>query len=156
MDSKVVFWSAATLNMALLWALAAFGVRRVRAGNTSGHRRAMLVSAGLVVFFLVSYLFKLLLLGREDLSVWTPAAVWALRFHELCVFTMLISGGLALRRGMALAHTRALSPDEAAPEPLPRDLHQHRRAGRIAVVAGGLALLSAGAVLRSMYERAGL
>ncbi len=156
MDSKLVFWTAATLNMALLWTFAAFGVRRVRAGATSSHRRAMLVSAALVIAFVVSYGFKLMLLGREDLSVWTPAAVWTLRFHELCVFTMLISGGVALRRGLALARTRALRSDEDAPEPLPGDLHRHRRAGRIAVVAGGLGLLSACAVLRSMYERAGL
>ena len=156
MDPKLVFWTAATLNMALLWGFAVIGVRRIRAGATASHRRAMLVSAGLVVAFVVSYGFKLLLLGREDLSLWTPAAVWTLRFHELCVFTMLISGGLALRRGLALARTRALDPDAAAPEPLPGDLRRHRSAGRIAVIAGGLGLLSACAVLRGMYERAGL
>ena len=156
MDPKLVFWTAATLNMALLWGFAAFGVRRVRAGATASHRRAMLVSAGLVVAFVASYGFKLLLLGREDLSLWSPAAVWTLRFHELCVFTMLVSGGLALRRGLALARTRALDPDQTAPEPLPGDLSRHRRTGRIAVIAGGLGLLSACAVLRSMYERAGL
>jgi len=156
MDPKLAFWTAATLNMALLWGVAVFGVRRIRAGATASHRRAMLVSAGLVVAFVVSYAFKLLFLGREDLSTWSSAAVWTLRFHELCVFTMLVSGGLALRRGMALARTRLLDPDDSAPQPQPADLRRHRTPGRVALIAAGLGLLSACAVLRGMYERAGL
>jgi uncharacterized membrane protein YozB (DUF420 family) len=154
MDAKLAYWTAAALNMALLVGFAASGVRRVQDGQVAGHRRRMLTAVALVLAFVLSYAIKLAALGREDLSVWSDAAVWTLRFHELCVFTMLVSGGLALRRGLALARTQALIEDPDAPQALPEDLKSHGRVGRIAVFAAGLGLLSACAVLASMYGRA--
>jgi uncharacterized membrane protein YozB (DUF420 family) len=154
MDPKLLYWTGATLNMAILVGFATFGIRQAGGGQVARHRRLMLLSVGLVVAFVVSYLLKLWLLGREDLGSWSPAAVWTLRFHELCVFTMLISGGLALRRGLRLARTRALIDSESAPEPLPGQIGRHRTVGRIAIFAAALGLLSAGAVLGGMYGRA--
>ncbi|HIL80453.1 MAG TPA: DUF420 domain-containing protein [Myxococcales bacterium] len=154
MDAKLAYWTAAALNMALLMGFAASGVRRVQNGQVARHRRRMLTAVALVLAFVLSYTIKLAALGREDLSVWSDAAVWTLRFHELCVFTMLISGGLALRRGLALARTQTLMEDPDAPQALPKDLKGHGRAGKVAVLAAGLGFLSACAVLASMYGRA--
>jgi hypothetical protein len=154
MDAKLAYWTAATLNMGFLMAFAASGVRRVRGGQVDRHRRRMLTAVALVTAFVLSYAIKLAALGREDLSVWSSTAIWTLRFHELCVFTMLVSGGLALRRGLALARTQALLEKPDAPEALPQDLQAHGRAGTIAVFAAGFGLLSACAVLASMYGRA--
>ncbi len=153
MDPKLIYWTGATLNMAVVLGLAVRGMGRARSGQVARHRRFMLSSVTLVLAFVVSYLFKLLFLGREDLSVWTSGAIWTLRFHELCVFTMLISGGLAAWRGIRLARTRALIDSESAPEPRPEELRSHRFAGRVAVFAAALGLLSAGAVLGGMYGR---
>ena len=154
MDAKLAYWTAATLNMALLMGFAVIGVLRARSGRVAQHRRFMLLSVALVVAFVVSYGFKLLALGREDMSVWSNAAIWTLRFHEVCIAIMLVSGGLALRRGLALARTRAVNPEEDAPAALPADLRRHGKAGRVAVFAAGFGLLSACAVLLSMYQRA--
>ncbi len=154
MEAKLAYWTAATLNMAMLLVFAGSGIRRVRNSEVARHRRRMLTSVALVLGFIVSYALKLVALGREDLSVWSDAAVWTLRFHELCIFTMLVSGGLALRRGLALARTRALSESEDAPEPLAKDLKGHGKVGRIAIFAASLGFLSACGVLLSMYGRA--
>lgn len=113
----------------------------------------MLTAAALVLVFVVSYVFKLALLGRESLSVWSTSSIYVLRFHELCVAVMLVAGALALWRGSKLAHTRLLQEAPDAPEPEPEQLVRHRRAGRTAVTAALLGMLSAAVVLAGMYAR---
>ncbi len=113
----------------------------------------MLTAVWLVVLFVASYLFKVIFLGREDLSRWSDAAIWTLRIHELFIAIMLIAGIAALVRGGRLAKTSLLSdlPDAKAPDPDER--LKHKRAGRIAVLAMLFALLTAGFVLIGMYSR---
>ena len=77
--------------MAQLVGLAALGIRRVRARAVATHRRLMLIAGSLVVAFLVSYGFKLYLLGREQLDVWQPVYRHTLRFHETCVLVMVLA-----------------------------------------------------------------
>ncbi len=156
MDAKLAYWTAATLNMGVLALLALAGIRRAKRGQVARHRRLMLLAATLVVAFVVSYVFKLLALGREDLEAWSSSAIWILRFHETCVLVMLGSGGLAVQRGLALARTRAAGEDPTLPAPLPGTVERHGRSGRIAVCAASLGLLSACAVLAGMYQRAAL
>jgi putative membrane protein len=156
MDPKVLFWTGALVNMALIVTLALFGVRARRRGDIAQHRRLMLSGAGLVGFFLVSYVFKLVFLGREDMSLWSPYAVWVLRFHETCVLVMLVAGFLAARRGLALAGTRNVTQNPADPAASPERARGHRGAGKLAMGAAVLGLLSAAVVLFDMYQRAGL
>jgi uncharacterized membrane protein YozB (DUF420 family) len=156
MEPKLAYWTGATLNMATLVLLAFAGIRRARDGQADRHRRLMLLAASLVVAFVLSYVLKLLALGREDLEAWSNGAIWTLRFHETCVLVMLTSGGLALRRGLALSRTRAANKDANLPSPLPGEIERHGRIGRIAVCAASLGLLSACAVLAGMYQRAAL
>ena len=151
MDPNVLYWTGALANMAAMFALMLIGVARGRKGRLAEHRRALLAASSLVALFILSYLFKLAFLGREDLSRWSPGAIWSLRFHEFCVLCMVVSGGFALIRGQALARTRSLV--EGAPEPLPEQLKSHRRTGRFAVFCAGLALISAAGVLSGMYDR---
>jgi uncharacterized membrane protein YozB (DUF420 family) len=142
-DPKVVFWTAALVNMGLAVALALAGVRRVRRGEIEAHRRFMLGAAALVGLFLVAYVAKLAFLGREQLGLWDPFYVWTLRFHETCVLTMVIAGARAVLLG---AREGFRDPERA---------RVHRRAGRIALVSAGLGVISASVVLYGMYERAG-
>jgi uncharacterized membrane protein YozB (DUF420 family) len=153
-DPKLLYWTAAFVNMSVLTGLALAGVRHARRGEVARHRRAMRIAAALVGLFLVSYPLKLLLLGREDMHDWSTAAIWVLRLHELCVLIMLVGGGLALVRGLRLARTRALLDDPSAPEPSLAALAAHRRAGRIALPAAALAWLSAAGVWAGMLARA--
>jgi uncharacterized membrane protein YozB (DUF420 family) len=156
MDPKLLYWTGAFLNMGVIVGLAAWGVRARRRGAMALHRRNMLAAISLVLLFVVSYLFKLALLGREDLAVWASADLWTLRIHELCVLVMVVAGGVAAWRGRRLSTTRntTLSPDDP---PAPARLADgHRHAGWTAVAAVVLGFLTAGLVLAGMYRRAGL
>lgn len=155
MDPKTIYWSAAWLNMLLIAGLAFSGLRRIRRGEVAAHRRRMLLAAGLVVAFVLSYLGKLWLLGREDLALWDPFYVHVLRAHELCVAFMLLGGGtalfLALRLRLHEARDGSLAPGD--PARIPARLRLHRSAGRTAVSASLAGLLTAAVVLYGMYAR---
>jgi hypothetical protein len=116
----------------------------------------MLSAAALVGVFVLSYVVKLLVLGREDRSGWGATSIWVLRIHELCVFAMLLAGGRAGAKALRLRLTRnATGRPEDAPAPAPL-AQAHRRAGRLAVAAAALGFALATLVLAGMYRRAGL
>jgi len=154
MDPKLAYWTGAFINMGVLAIFAIRGVLQVRRGEVARHKRSMTIAAILVAAFVISYVFKVMLLGKENLALWSPAAINSLRFHELCVLAMLIGGGLALYRGLAIRKTRLVTHDAEDPLPEPRTVRMHRLAGRVAVGAAMLGLASAAIVLASMYERA--
>ena len=156
MDGKLVFWTAAFLNMAAIVVLAGLGVRARRLGAIARHRRAMLTAAGLVALFLLAYALKLPLLGREDTASWSTADLWLLRVHELCVAVMLLAGALAASRARRLSRTRNATRRPEDPLAAPRTVRWHRGPGWTAVAAAVLGFLTAGLVLLGMYERAGL
>lgn len=154
MDPRVLYWTGALANMALIVALVAAGIRFARRGEVARHKRAMLGAALLVVGFVLSYVAKLALVGREALDVWSATDLWVLRFHESCVAAMLVGGGIALVHGLRLGRTRIASGDAADPPAPERRLRWHRRAGWVAAAGALLGVLSAGFVLQGMYERA--
>jgi len=153
MDAKFLFWCAALLNMLVMFALMANGVRQVRRGNVESHRRSMIAATSLILLFLVSYLFKASLLGKEDFSLWSRAAVWNLRFHETCVLVMLIAGGFALARARRMRGTRNVTRERDDPMAPEATVRSHRRAGWTAVTAGLLGLATAAIVLAGMFGR---
>jgi uncharacterized membrane protein YozB (DUF420 family) len=155
MDGKVIFWSGAFLNMLLIAGLAIHGVRCARRREFARHARAMRAAALLVAFFLLSYVSKLALLGREELETWSRASVDVLRFHELCVLAMLVGGGLALAIGRRLRATRLVTGAATDPAPAAPLLRRHRAAGRTALAGALLGAASAAVVLAGMYARAG-
>lgn len=147
MDPKVLYWTGALCNMVIVVGLALVGVASARRGDVARHRRLMLGASALVGAFVVSYALKLAFLGREALSTWSPAAVWVLRLHELCVFTMLAAGIVAGVRAwpMRAAPLAAQHAERRA---------RHRVAGRVAVIAACAGVATAGLVLVGMYGRA--
>jgi uncharacterized membrane protein YozB (DUF420 family) len=153
MDAKVVYWTGALVNMAVITAFAVAGVRQIRRHDVQRHRRSMITAGALVIGFIVSYCFKLAFLGREELSVWSSAALNTLRFHELCVLVMVMGGAVALRRGLALRSTSAASDDRDGPPPAAGQIAGHRLAGRVALCAVALGFASASLVLAGMYAR---
>lgn len=156
MDPKLLYWTGALLNMGVIVSLAAWGIRARRRGDVALHRRRMLMGALLVVGFVLSYTLKLAVLGREDRGAWSAADRGTLYFHELCVFTMLVAGGVAAWRGRKLGRTRNATGAPADPPAAPTLTTGHRTAGWTAVGAAVLGLLSACLVLAGMYRRAGL
>jgi uncharacterized membrane protein YozB (DUF420 family) len=141
-DPKLLFWTAALVNMLAIVVLATVGVRRARRREIAGHRRLMLAASGLVGLFLLAYVLKVAALGREALELWEPHFVWALRFHETCVLGMVVGGGRALWLG-----ERSGFRD-------PARARAHRLAGRTAAVSALLGVASAAYVLVGMYLRA--
>ena len=148
LDPKVLYWTWAWANMALVIGCALSGVRRIRRGAIAAHKRRMLTAGALVILFLVSYVFKLLLLGPEALEVWASSFVHVLRLHEACVFVMVVAGTRAVYLAYKL---RLADSDGASDDPLRR--RSHRRAGRTALIAGTLGLLTSAYVLFGMYQR---
>ncbi|MFI5314528.1 MAG: DUF420 domain-containing protein [Myxococcota bacterium] len=151
LDPKLAYWTAAFANMVAAVALAVFGVRRIRRAEVAGHRQLMKTAALLVGLFLLSYVAKVAVLGREQLELWEPRFVSVLRFHETCVAVMVLAGA----RALYLATTRKLAdpPTPESVERRARSARSHRRAGWTAVISSALGAVSAGYVLYGMYAR---
>lgn len=143
MDAKLVYWTAALIVMAAAVGSALQGWREVRRGRVERHRKWMTAAIFLVLAFVVSYVFKVILLGKEELDLWSPAAVTVLRIHETVVLVMVAAGAAA-----RLLARRLMRPATAGAARA-----RHRRAGRTAIVAGLAALLTATMVLVGMYLR---
>ncbi len=154
MEPNLFFWTAALLDLGIVVASAALGVRRIRAGDVRGHRRAMLTSVALVALFLLSYLAKLLLLGREDRGAWTAWDHRVLYTHETFVAVMLLGGATALFRASRFRSSLPADGRLAPGERRARERAGHRRAGWAAVGAAALAFATAALVLIGMYDRA--
>jgi len=153
MDAKLLFWAGALLNMAVMFGLMCNGVRQIRRGNVTAHKRSMVGATSLVGLFLVAYLFKATLLGREDFSLWSTASIWNLRFHETCVLLMLMAGGFALVRSRRLRETRNVTKQREDPMAPEEHVRSHTRAGWAAVGSAALGLLTAVFVLVGMFGR---
>ncbi len=154
-DARVWYWTGAWLNMLAVVLLASAGIREVRRREIARHRRRMLSAMVLVLAFLVSYAIKLLVLGREQLELWSPAYVAALRFHELCVAAMVIGGLTALWLATRLRLIEAANGSRGRypAEKIESRLRLHRRAGRTAYWSALLGLVLAAVVLFGMFTR---
>ena len=124
------------------------GYRAIRRQDVRAHKRWMNTSVVLVLLFLASYVVKVFVLGKEELNLWSSGARAVLWTHETFVLAMVVAGTIA--RLLA----RKLDPDRDAAEG-PRTRTRHRRAGKTALVASALGLLTAILVLAGMYMRAG-
>lgn len=154
MDPKLLFWTAALVDLGVLCGFALFGLRYARRGEIARHQRAMKIASSLVVIFLVAYAFKLMLLGREDMSVWSGLDVWILRIHEVFVLQMVIAGIVAWIKSRRLVGTRLVTHEAADPVPDSRDVRIHKIAGRTAVIGAILGFVMAVGVLIGMFGRA--
>jgi uncharacterized membrane protein YozB (DUF420 family) len=153
MDPKALYWTGALVNLGLIVMLAFRGVAQIREGEVEKHRRSMLTGALLIGVFLVSYVFKLIFLGREDLSVWSNFHVQNLRLHETCVLLMILAGGMAVTQARRMRGSRERTRNPAGPPARASTVKWHRRAGWTAVLASVAAFLTAAVILAGMYAR---
>ena len=155
-DPKTAYWTFAWLNMGVIVVLAWLARSLVQRSDVRGHRRLMLGASTLVVLFVLSYVGKVALLGKEELGTWGLEHRIALWVHEACVAVMLGGGITALvhayRTGLAPGSPRSgsLAPDREA-----RGRRLHRAAGLTSVISATAALVTAGYVLYGMYMRVG-
>ncbi len=145
--ASLVYWSFTWL---VVFGAVAFGLRGgwlARRGDLVEHARAIRISLRLIGFFLVTYVLKALVLGRESLDTWPRSAVVTLRVHESIVLVMLLAGIAAW--GLA----RRLDPGKGRWQP-GRRAALHRLCGRTALAAAVGTLLSASLVLLAMFRLA--
>ena len=154
MNLKLLFWCWALANMALVVGLAVRGARAIRANRVAEHRRSMGWAGFFVVACLLAYLAKRLLLGGEDLGIWSTAARTNLYVHESFVAAMLIAGGAAFGWGRQLARTRRVTQRPDDPPARRETTSRHRLAGRIAIVCALFGFLTACGILAGMLGRA--
>ena len=154
MDPKLAFWTAALGNLSVIVVLVTVGIVNIRRGRVAIHRRCMQTSAWLVAGFVAAYALKLTLLGREQLSVWSSGAISNLRFHEVCVLTMVVGGLVALFRARQMRATRNVTRDPEDPVASEMTVRWHHRAGWSAAVGAGLGFATAIFVLAGMFDRA--
>ncbi len=154
-DPKLTFWTGAWINMLLALACGFAGVRQIRRGEVAAHRRRMLGACALVVLFLVSYVFKVALLGPEALETWSQRFVVVLRVHEACIFSMLVSGSIAVYLAHKLGLRDVQFDADGRVVNAHRTLHIHRRAGWAALISGVLGLFTSAYVLYGMAARLG-
>jgi uncharacterized membrane protein YozB (DUF420 family) len=154
MNPSLAFCTAALVNLLVIVILVAIGIRNIRRGNLSRHRRCMKSAATLVACFLGLYPLKVLFFGREQLPEWSDQAVTILRIHELCVLAMIIGGmaALLLARKMNRGRNQLAQLPDIPLASIPT-LRKHRMAGWTAAIGAGLAFLTAAIVLAGMYER---
>ena len=131
------------------------GVRQIRRGKVAAHRQRMLGASALVALFLVSYVFKVALLGPEALDTWSRRFVIVLRVHEACVFSMIVSGSVAVYLAHKLGLRDAQFDADGRVANAPRKLRIHRRAGWAALIYGVLGLFTSAYVLYGMVARLG-
>jgi uncharacterized membrane protein YozB (DUF420 family) len=154
MDPKLLFWTLALANLAIIVACGVRGVGAIRRGDVRAHRRMMLTATVLVGVFLGSYVVKVVALGKEDRSAWTQLDYAFLYTHELCITVMLLAGFTALYQ--AWRFRKALAPDLQIPiDPATKpNQSRHRKAGNLARWSGLFAFLTAIGVWAGMLLRA--
>jgi uncharacterized membrane protein YozB (DUF420 family) len=154
MDPKLIFWTVAILDLIAVCVFAIRGVRYARRGEIARHKQSMKIASLLILAFLGSYLLKVAILGREDMSVWSTLDVWVLRIHEVFVLQMLLGGSVAWIQGRKLLATRLVTHDPTDPMPDPKTLQIHKLAGRTGVIGAVLACVMAIGILIGMFLRA--
>lgn len=156
MDPRLIYWSCALLVLLLMVVAALLGWWYGRRKDFRRHRLLMNTSVALCLIFLASYVWKVLWLGKEDLSVWSRTDLFVLRLHETLVGIMLLLGGgarlIARRFSRWILPSGRLSPPEG--EDRRRALRIHRRMGQIAILISAAALLTAVLILAGMFGRA--
>ncbi len=140
MNPNLWFWTGSFALLGMIVGTALLGFRSIRRGRIDRHRRFMTLAGGLTVFFLLAYIAKVLLLGKEDLAIWPRHSLVILWCHESVVGIMLLSGTAA----RLLARIPRLRPT------------WHKLCGRVCVATSTLALVTAGLVLVEMYQRSAL
>lgn len=128
MTANLVFWLLALILLAAVAALGWRGRQLARRGEYARHGRYLQAAAWLVVVFLVAYLTKVALLGKEMRDCWPAFGRPVLWVHETAIALMLVAGGVALALRGPTAGTQGA--------------RRHRISGVIAVVASVAGLVT--------------
>ena len=149
MTANLMYWLFAYVLTLVAFLIGLNGVSHIRRGDWQAHRKRMVASCNLILFFVASYVVKVLVLGREDKSDWSTFYLVVLYIHESFIACMLIFGVLARIRAAKL---QLKTPDGS--DAIVRK--KHGNAGKMCLLFCALGILTATVVVFGMFERAGL
>jgi uncharacterized membrane protein YozB (DUF420 family) len=125
------------------------GVSYIKKGDIGNHQRMMVWACNVILFFVVSYVVKVVVLGREPKAGWQMIELVILYTHEFFILVMLVGGARARYFAARFKDTLATAGVGEGD----RDLRtRHARAGKMALVGSACALLSAIFVLIILYR----
>ncbi|MBO1318342.1 DUF420 domain-containing protein [Acanthopleuribacter pedis] len=147
---NLMFWGYAYLLTTTAVFFAILGWRNIIAGDIQAHKQKMGAAINLILFFVVSYVVKVIVLGREDKTNWTPFYLYTLYIHETFIALMLLTGGWA--RWLAHTFRTSLTGDSVS------DVHQkqrrlHGKLGRACIASALCGLFTATIILWGMANR---
>ena len=151
MTANLAYWLFAYALMTVTLVIGVRGVIHVRAGRFEAHRKAMVLACNILLFFVLTYVLKVVILGREDKTDWTTLDLVILRVHESFIGIMLIAGTWS--RLLARKYKDRLDNPTEADLPIRR---RHALAGKIALAAAFCALGTATGVLWVLFRLQGL
>jgi len=150
MTANLAYWLFAYVLMSVTLVIAFRGVVHARARRFEAHMKAMVLACNILLFFVLTYVLKVFVLGREDKTDWTMLDLVILRVHESFIAIMLITGTRArlLARKLKGRLDNPLEADRAI-------RRSHALAGKIALGAAVCALGTATGVLWVLFRLQG-
>ena len=148
MTYNLAFWVYAYGLMTVAMILAFRAVTKIRKGDMRGHMRLMILANRLILFFVLSYLFKMIFLGREQKSDWSQFRLIVLYIHESLIGLMLISACYTRFLAHRFRERMFETPVSEADSALRR---RHKRAGKWTLLFAVCALFTASMVLYGMF-----
>lgn len=151
-----MMWNLAYWTFAYIWTILAVlvafrAVGHVKAGKIQAHRRLMVGASNMMIFFVLTYVAKVLILGREDKSNWESFYLITLYIHEAFIGLMLVFGTL----GRLTARHFGKDIDSQKLAKIDVKLRrQHKLRGKLTLYFAILAIITATVVLYGMYARA--
>jgi len=143
------YWLFAFVVMCTTLALAVRGISYIKKGDIDNHMRLMVWACNVILFFVVTYVVKVILLGREQKAGWQTLELVILYSHEFFILVMLVGGVraryFAARFKAGLAAAGVGGGDRAL-------RMRHARAGKMAMVGSSCALFTAIFVLIILYR----
>lgn len=147
MNPNFIYWCFAYAWMSLVVVIGVLAVRQVRAGDLAGHMRKMILVCNMLLFFVVTYVVKVLVLGRELKEGWEMIDFIILYTHEAFIAIMLVTGTWARLLGNKV-RARLDNPTDA-------DMamrRRHKKLGQMAFLSAFAALVTATGVMWTLYR----
>ena len=144
-----LLWGLVLIGMTLSYSLSLFGVRAAKQHNVTVHRKCMMVSCGLVGLWLVAYVTKQLLVGRDQFGG-TVEQYWSQYMPVLLVHTVLAMTTIGLGATNMVVGLRKLRNGTGVGA-MVRGVSRHRRLGHMMQWTFGGTLLTAYVVYGMLF-----
>lgn len=148
--TNLMFWVYAYILTLSAIIFAIRGWRSVKNKDYATHQSMMGVAINLILFFVVSYVVKVLVLGREDRTNWSNFYLYTLYIHETFIALMLVTGAWARR--LAYLFKASIGADQLS-EVQQAQRKRHAQLGKACILSALCGLFTATIILVGMASR---